>query len=159
MQDVSKGSPKLVRDNSEPIPVAAYDSFLRGQYYHYQGNSDLAVAAFEKALELHPNYALAHAHLSHSYFLRAYQHSEQVNQLIEKASKLATKARQIDEYPAYVQLVSALSYQYKETNYLLAEQYFKRAFERNNQDLLLLEWYIDYLLTCLLYTSPSPRDS
>ena len=147
LQDFSIGSPKLVRDKSDPIPVAAYDSFLRGQYYHYQGDSDLAIAAFEKVIELHPNYALAYAHLSHNYFLRAYQHREQANQIIEKASMLAAKARQIDEYPAYVQLVSALSYQYKETNYLLAEQYFNRAFERNNQDLLLLEWYINHLLT------------
>ena len=132
------------------IPGAAYDSFLLAQFFYYQGEVEKAMNAYQQAIDLYPDYAQAYAHLAHcyyyDYFLKSRSGGEQTGEFIDKASKLAIKALQIDPNPAYVQLAMALTYLYKDYDYQAAGQAFQLAFERNKQDLLLLEWYIEYLL-------------
>jgi TolB-like protein/DNA-binding winged helix-turn-helix (wHTH) protein len=128
------------------IPVEAYDRFLQAQFFQYKGEHEKAMNAYQQAIDLYPNYAQAYAHISHSYFSKSYSEDKQAAEYIEKASQLAIKAVQIDPDPAYVQLVMALTYLYKDYDYHAAGQAFKLAFERNNQDLMTLEWYIEYLL-------------
>ena len=128
------------------IPAAAYDRFLQAQFFQYKGEAEKAMDAYQQAIDLYPSYAQAYAHLSHEYFSKSYSGGEQAGEFIDKASKLAIKALQIDPNPAYVQLVMALTYLYKDYNYQAAGQAFQLAFERNNQDLMILEWYAEYLL-------------
>ncbi|WP_282960318.1 winged helix-turn-helix domain-containing protein [Pseudoalteromonas sp. NEC-BIFX-2020_015] len=128
------------------IPPAAYDRFLQAQFFQYQGESEKAINAYKQSIDLYPDYAQAYAHLSHSYFSKAYSEGKQAGELIDKASKLAFKALQIDPNPAYVQLAIALTYLYKDYDYQAAGKAFKLAFKRNNQDLMILEWFAEYLL-------------
>jgi len=134
----------------KPIPAAAFDSFLRAQFFHYQGENDKAMSAYQRAIDIYPYYGEAYAHLSHGYFYNyrstSYASDEQTGEFIDKASKLAIKALQLDPNLAYVQLAMALTYLYKDHNYQAAGQAFQLAFERGNQDLMILEWYIEYLL-------------
>lgn len=135
-------------DNSTlgQIPAAAYDSFLLAKFFHYKGEDEKAMNAYQQAIDLYPHYAEAYAHLSHGYFSKSYHGGKQAAEYIDKASKLATKAIQIDPDPAYVQLVMALTYMYKNYDYQAAGKAFQLAFERNNQDLMILEWHAEYLL-------------
>ncbi len=135
-------------DNSTlgQIPAAAYDSFLLAQFFHYKGEEEKAMNAYQRAIDLYPHYAEAYAHLSHGYFSKSYSGGKQAAEYIDKASELATKALQIDPNPAYVQLVMALTYLYKNYDYQAAGKAFQLAFERNSQDLMILEWYAEYLL-------------
>ncbi|MCJ8321952.1 MAG: winged helix-turn-helix domain-containing protein [Colwellia sp.] len=132
------------------IPAAAYDRFLQAQFFHYKGENEKAINAYQQAIDLYPYYAEAYAHLSHVYFFldlaKSYSGSEQAGEFIDKASKLAINALQIDPNPAYVQLAMALKYLYQDYDYQAAGQAFQLAFERKNQDLMILEWYIEYLL-------------
>jgi len=128
------------------IPAEAYDSFLRAQYYHYKSEDNKALEAYQQAIDRYPLYAEAYAHLSHIYFSKAYSSDDQANEYIDMGSKLAIKAFQIDSKPAYVQLVMGLTYLYKDYDYLSAGKAFELAFERNNQDLMILEWFAEYLL-------------
>ena len=132
--------------NTRKIPAAAYERFMQAQFFHYKGENEKAVKSYQKAIDLYPDYAEAYAHLSHSYFSQSYSRGHQAAELIDQASVLAVKALQIDPNPAYVQLVTALTHLYREYDYHAAGQAFRRAFERNNQDLMILEWYIEYLL-------------
>jgi TolB-like protein/DNA-binding winged helix-turn-helix (wHTH) protein len=142
----------ILNNNSKlsPIPAAAYDSFLRAQFFHYQGKNEKSMNAYQQAIDLYPDYAQAYAHLSYSYYygylLKSLSGEVQTGGFIDKASKLAIKALQLDPNPAYVQLAVALSYLYKDHNYQAAGQAFQLAFERGNQDLMILEWYIEYSL-------------
>jgi hypothetical protein len=128
------------------IPIAAYDSFLKAQFFHYKGENEKAMNAYQHAIDLYPYYAEAYAHLSYGYFSKSYSGGEQAAEFIDKASKLAIKAFELDPNPAYVQLVMALTYLYKDYDYQAAGQAFQLAFEKNDQDLMILEWYAEYLL-------------
>jgi len=128
------------------IPSEAYDRFLQAQFFNYKGEGEKAMNAYQQAIDLYPDYAEAYAHLAHNYFSKSYAGGEHVAEFINKGSKLAIKALQLDANPAYVQLVMALSYLYKDYDYQAAGQAFQLAFERNNQDLMILEWYAEYLL-------------
>lgn len=128
------------------IPPKAYEHFLQAQFFYYKGEAEKAINAYQQAIDIYPNYAEAYAHLSHSYFSKAYSEDENSNELIDTASSLAITALKIDPNPAYVQLASALTYLYNDYNYQAAGKAFQLAFERNNQDLMILEWYIEYSL-------------
>ncbi|MCJ8321850.1 MAG: winged helix-turn-helix domain-containing protein [Colwellia sp.] len=132
------------------IPAAAYQRFLLAQFYHYKGEHEKAMNAYQQAIDLYPDYAEAYAHLSHGYFYgyrsRSLTGGEQTSEFIDKASKLATKALQLDPNSPYVQLAMALTYLYKDYDYQAAGQAFQLAFEGKNQDLMVLEWYIEYSL-------------
>ncbi|RZQ51586.1 hypothetical protein C1E23_18695 [Pseudoalteromonas phenolica] len=128
------------------IPIPAYDRFMQAQFFHFEGESDKAIIAYQQAIELYPNYAQAYAHLSHSYFSKSYSGGIETKELIDRASKLANKALALNPEPAYVQLVTALTFLYQDYNYQAAGQAFQLAFARNNQDLMILEWYIEFLL-------------
>ncbi|MCW9016019.1 MAG: winged helix-turn-helix domain-containing protein [Kangiellaceae bacterium] len=134
--------------NSKPIqiPAEAYDSFLQAQFYQYKGDEDKAMNAYQQAIDRYPHYAEAYAYLSHTYFSKSYSGGERAGEYIDMASKLAIKSYQIDSSPAYVQLVMALTYLYKDYDYQSAGKAFQLAFERNNQDLMILEWFSEYLL-------------
>lgn len=138
----------LNNSHSKPnrIPAEAYDSFLQAQFYQYKGDDDKAMKAYQQAIDRYPHYAEAYAYLSHAYFSKAYSGGEQAGEYIDMASKLAIKSFQIDSSPAYAQLVMALTYLYKDYDYQAAGQAFQLAFERNNQDLMILEWFSEYLL-------------
>lgn len=144
-------SSKQVTSNHEnsilnQIPAAAYDRFLLAQYFHYKGEDEKAMNTYRQAIDIYPDYANAYAHLSHGYFSKAYSGGKDALTFIDEASKLAIKALQLDPNPAYVQLVMGLTYLYKDHNYPAAGEAFQLAFERNNQDLMILEWYVEYLL-------------
>jgi TolB-like protein/DNA-binding winged helix-turn-helix (wHTH) protein len=128
------------------IPPEAYDRFLQAQYFQYKGENEKAMNAYQQSIDLYPHYAEAYAHLSHDYFSKSYSGGKQAGESIDKASKLAIKAFEIDPNPAYVQLAIALTYLYKDYDYQSAGQAFQLAFERNNQDLMVLEWYAEFLL-------------
>ncbi len=132
--------------NFSKIPAKAYDRFLQGQFFHYKGENEKAMSAYQEAIDIYPDYAQAYAHLSHSYFAKSYAGGKQAGEFIDQGSQLAVKAVQLDAKPAYVQLVMALTHLYKEHDHQAAGKAFQLAFERNNQDLMILEWYAEFLL-------------
>lgn len=80
---------------SRTINVTAYDCFLRAKSY-YQSSTEQgfkhAIQLYEKALEIDPNYALAHAGLSDVYtsqYMAWYDHSQTRIELAKQEAKRA----------------------------------------------------------------------
>ena len=143
-QLIQKTTQGTIKTNE--IPLAAYDYFLKGRYFHYQGESDNAIAAYQQAISIYPDYAEAYAHIAHEYFAKAYANPDHAKQFINQASRLTKQAAQLNQHSAYIQLVIALNALYHKHNYQKAGQAFQLTFSKNNHNLLILEWYAEYLL-------------
>lgn len=81
--------------------VAAYDYYLKGKSY-YQTNKpqDLlfAIQMYNKALEVEPRFALAHAGLSDVYTFQFMAYYDHTTECIERAKQAALKALEIDPF-------------------------------------------------------------
>ena len=129
------------------IPPAAFDAFLKARFYSNEGKTREAKEHYQKAIALYPQYAEAFAGLALSYFLDAYGDEKNAARYVDKGSELAINAAAIDSQPASVQLVLALRHFYQQKDFDAAGKAFNLAFETNHQDLMILEWYMQYLFT------------
>jgi len=130
---------------TKKIPAAAYDAYLQAKYLAHQGKTQESISQYKQAIKLHPKYAQAIAGLAHHSFLSAFNQPDKAISAIDEGSKLALKAAAINTKPASVQLVLALHYLYQLYDYQLAGIAFEQAYQSNNQDLMILEWYVQYL--------------
>jgi len=132
-------------NKTKEIPAAAYDAYLQAKYLAHQGKTQESISQYKQAIKLHPDYAQAIAGLAHHSFLSAFNQPDKAIAAIDEGSKLALKAAAINTKPASVQLVLALHYLYQLHDYQLAGIAFEQAYQSNNQDLMILEWYVQYL--------------
>jgi TolB-like protein/DNA-binding winged helix-turn-helix (wHTH) protein len=129
----------------EVIDPRAFDAYLKARFYLTQNQLDAALASLKLAVSIQANYADALAQMAQIYFLNAYTDLDNGPALIQQASNLALQAGRINLDSAQVQMNLALTYLLQENDYAKAGEAFARAYAMDNQDLMLQEWYLNFL--------------
>ena len=106
----------------------AYDFYLRGRSYTRRENSDYALQMFEQAIQLDPNFALAHAGIAHLCGL-IYEIREQNQKWIDRGLAACDRATALaPDLPEVLVARARLSYALKK--YDESELLAQRAIER-----------------------------
>jgi TolB-like protein/DNA-binding winged helix-turn-helix (wHTH) protein/Tfp pilus assembly protein PilF len=82
------------------INPEAYDAYLRGRYYWFAVDIDQSQRAFEKAIQLQPDYAAAWSGLADAYGLRAVWGLGPGSDAMTKMGSAARKAVELDDFSA-----------------------------------------------------------
>ena len=106
----------------------AYDFFLRGRSYTRRENMDYALQMFEQAIQLDPNFALAHAGVAHLCGL-IYEIREQSNAWIERGLAACDRAMALAPDLPEVMVARARLF-YAQKKYEEAALIARRAIER-----------------------------
>ena len=106
----------------------AYDFYLRGRSYTRRENIDYALQMFEQAIQLDPNFALAHAGIAHLCGL-IYEIREQNLKWIERGLAACDRATALAPDQPEV-LVARARICYAQKNYVEAALLAQRAIER-----------------------------
>lgn len=120
----------------------AYEAYLKGLYFfnrQSEENAYKAVASFEEAARLDPNYALAYSGLTNAY-LQLFSYGKQSEAQDKIKSNLA-KALALGESSADVQLSLARTRELLDWDYAGAEQAYRRALELNPNHSFVLSRY------------------
>lgn len=145
--------PQLLKESAPLVqqPTAsaqAHDLYLRGRHFwNKRTDEDLrkALALFQQALEVDPNYALAHAGIADSYVLLS-DYGSYSAAGISQARKHAYKALELDgslaEAHATLGLIGMYDY-----DWATAESEFKRAIELRSGYATAHHWYALLLTT------------
>jgi tetratricopeptide (TPR) repeat protein len=131
--------------SAPPVVPAAYEAYLKGNYYWYQGAERDWLRArqyFEQAVQLDPNYAPAYAGLADYFWL--------TNELppgikMPKARQYALKALEIDPNLAGAHAALGAVRFFGDWNWPEAEREFKRALELDPASVDAHQRYADYL--------------
>ena len=124
----------------------AYSTYLKARYYHNKFELNEAEKLYQDALLQDQNFADAYAGIAQLYFLRAFSGKEKTKNYLKSANRYAIKAFQLDPNSAMTNLNLALNYFYFKRDLAQAKKPFELAFDKNNQDTMIQEWYITYLL-------------
>jgi tetratricopeptide (TPR) repeat protein len=137
---------KIPTDNLE-----AYDLFLQGREYMYNGGDEnlfQAIALYKEAVELDPDFAMAHANISISYyFMDRYQAEKKY---LEEINSYADRAMLLDP-DLELSLIAKGMYYINSREFELAIPYLERGLELNPNSLLLINILSDF------YTSVIPN--
>jgi TolB-like protein/Tfp pilus assembly protein PilF len=124
-------------DNAE-----AHDAYLQGRYFWNQFLPDSfpkAIAAFQRAVELDPNYALAHVGVADYYTWASIYGIEKPAEGFPKVFEYANRALEID--PTLAEAHAALGlYHSNNQEWALAEEFYRRSLELNPNYPLAHEW-------------------
>ncbi len=129
-------SPEVVARlaSAPPVDPAAYEAYLNGMYHWYRLTAqdlDLAEQYFARALEIDPDYALAHKGIAHVWGGRqqfGLASPAEAGPLVRAAVQ---RALQADSTMAEVQFILALMRTWTDWDWEGAEQAFRRAIELN----------------------------
>ncbi|MGA9390048.1 MAG: winged helix-turn-helix domain-containing protein [Candidatus Sulfotelmatobacter sp.] len=105
-EELSRIVAKEVNAATSPTPTPryinpeAYDAYLRGRYYWFAVDIDQSQHAFEKAIQLQPDYAAAWSGLADSYGLRAVYGLVLGSDAMTKMESAARKAVELDDSSA-----------------------------------------------------------
>jgi DNA-binding winged helix-turn-helix (wHTH) protein/TolB-like protein/Flp pilus assembly protein TadD len=129
----------------------AYEAYLRGRFFFDKRtpeNYDKAVAEFERAIGLDPNYVLAYSGLADVYALKANDRSgEERDALYEKARATALKALDLDEGSAEAHTSLGWIKRIHDWDWAGSEREFKRALVLNPRYVNAHQWYALLLIT------------
>jgi serine/threonine protein kinase/tetratricopeptide (TPR) repeat protein len=129
----------------------AFKAYARGQYlWNKRTESDLrmAIAHFEEALRIDPNYALAHTGLSLSYLLLPEYGNYFPRDGYQKAKEYALRALQIDPELAEARTSLAQLRRRYDWDWDAAEREYNRALELDPNYAMAYHWY-GYDLMCM----------
>lgn len=150
MQLGHKGEQQLAKRYTENIE--AYQAYLRGRAFWNKRNGEgfsNAIAYFQQAIDIDPNYALAYAGLADSYILkRIYvllQPGETLQQMEVKAKAAAEKALKIDETLAEAHASLGLIKAATVNDEADIEREYRRAIELNPNYAIAHHWYALHL--------------
>ncbi len=136
-----KGGPPLVRQ--ETSSTEAHDLYLRGRHFWNKRTAEdlrRAIALFQRALEVDPAYALAHAGLADCYVLLAEYSPALPADVLPQATTEARKALELNaalaEPHATLGLIAMNGY-----DWAGAEREFKRAIELRSGYATAHHWY------------------
>lgn len=105
-EELSQIVAKEVKAATSPTPTPryikpeAYDAYLRGRYYWFAVDIDQSQQAFEKAIQLQPDYAAAWSGLADAYGLRAVYGLVLGSDAMTKVESAARKAVELDDSSA-----------------------------------------------------------
>jgi len=137
---------RKVRKNTEN--TEAYELYLKGRFYlNRRGGSILkGIKFFQLAVEIDPDYALAHTGLADAYLLAASYGLVYPKDAGEKAKEAAETAIRLN--PLLCEPYSSLGFYYTcfERDWILAEKFFKKSFDVNSSYAQAHYWYgLDFL--------------
>jgi adenylate cyclase len=126
----------------------AYELYLKGRFYlNRRGGSILkGIKYFQLAVDVDPEYALAHTGLADSYLLAASYSLTYPYEAGVKSKEAAETAIRLN--PTLCEPYSSLGFYYAcfDWNWELAEKYFQKSFEINNRYAQAHYWYgLDFL--------------
>ncbi|HSE15772.1 MAG TPA: winged helix-turn-helix domain-containing protein [Pyrinomonadaceae bacterium] len=131
----------------------AYQAYLRGAYLLSKSgfdskNIDLALAEYERALQLDPSYALAHTGLANAYARRANSSSgDNRRQLYEKAKAAALTALALDENLAEAHSSLGWVRRIYDWDWAESERHMMRAIELAPNEARFRRSYVFLLIT------------
>ena len=129
--------------------ASAYEAYLRGRAHwnrHTPDDFKKAIARFEDAIKLDPNYALAYAGLADTYNMMGYWGSASPREAFPKAKEAATRSLEIDKTLGEAHTALAYSQFEYDWNFTDAEGNYRRAIELNPGYVSAHQWYAEYLL-------------
>jgi tetratricopeptide (TPR) repeat protein len=122
----------------------AYQAYLRGRYFWNRRGADWtdkAIASFEQAIKIDPNYALAYTGLADTYIILGDHAIWPPKEAFPKARAAAVRALELDETLAGAHTSLALIKSKFDWDWPGAEQEYKRAIELNPGYALAYGWY------------------
>jgi len=122
----------------------AYQAYLKGRYFwNRRGDNwaSKAITSFEQAIQLDPNYALAHAGLADTYMILGDHGRWPPKEAFPKAKSAAVRALEIDDFLAEAHASLAIIKSRFEWDWPGAEREFNRAIEINPGYALVYGWY------------------
>ncbi len=120
-----------------PVTVEAYEAYLQGlrDLNQRTGKSaEHAIASFQRAVALQPDYALAHAGLARAYTLLPIFAVDQPAESLRKARESVTRALTLDDSLAEAHTTLGFVKAHAEYDWPGAEREFRRALELNPSD-------------------------
>jgi len=128
--------------NARTVNPDAYEAYLRGRFHYLRLNEPdlkIAIAEFDRAIELEPDFALAYASLSQAWQERSTWGALSLADVESQSRAAAEKALQLDDNVAEAHVSLAAIKWHWDLEWRTAEQEFQRALEldRNNLDGLI----------------------
>lgn len=127
----------------------AFDAYLRGRYFWNKftpGSLPKALASFEEAIKLDPNYALAHVGLADFYNWAGIYGILPLAVIIPQAKAAAKRAIELDDSLGEAYATYGLSIETADCNWEETERVYQRALELNPNYPLTHEWYSSLLI-------------
>jgi tetratricopeptide (TPR) repeat protein len=124
--------------------IDAYNSYLLGRYYWNKRTPDglwSAVEAFEEAIELDPDYALAYAGLADAYSIMASYGNEAPREVFPRAKEAALAALARDDDLAAGHLSLAFIQTAWDWDWEVSENTFRRVLELDADNAFAYYWY------------------
>jgi TolB-like protein len=122
--------------SARPIRPEAYDAYLLGRYYWFGGKAVKSREYFQKAIELQPDYAAAHAGLADSYFLEIANGplKPESQESFKKGNQALAQALALDDSDAHAHNTLAASSFFLGWDVRTGERESARAIELNPRD-------------------------
>jgi serine/threonine-protein kinase len=120
----------LVRSSTRNLE--AYNLYLLGRYYWSKRNPvalNQAIAYFQRAVELDPDYAIAHGGLADAYNVLPVWSNTPAKASLQKAKEAAQRALSLDEESVEAHAALGYTLQHLEWNWDGAEREFRRVIE------------------------------
>ena len=118
------------------IRPEAYDAYLLGRYYWFGGKAAKSREYFEKAIQLQPDYAAAHAGLADSYFFEVVSSppKPELQETLKKGEQSLRQALALDDSDAHAHNTMAASSYFLGWDVRVGERESARAIELNPRD-------------------------
>jgi TolB-like protein/Tfp pilus assembly protein PilF len=133
---------------AQAVNPRAYEAYLQGLYaLQNRADGEGGIRAVERAIEIDPGFAPAHALLAHLYFWHLDSNPAESLELCQKAKMAATKALELDDNlgQAHTSLGDALAY--GEWDWAGAERAYRRGIELSPNSALGHDSYRVYLVS------------
>ncbi len=146
-------------DRDEPLVkqhtdnLEAYELYLRGRTSVYQrvaSSFENALGYFDRALELDPNYALAHAGRADVFALLGFYGLELPTEAMPKARDAANRALELDEELSEAHGALGLVHSFYDRDWSAADREYRRAIELNRSNIQARSWYALFHLSWTL---------
>jgi adenylate cyclase len=128
--------------------MEAYDLYLKGRYYWNKmmpNDLETSVEYFKQAIDLDPEYAIAHVGLADAYNVLGSFNVFHPSETYPKAKSAALKAIRLDENLGAAHNSLGLAIMYTDWDWDGAEKEFKKAIELNRGYAFCYVWYGLYL--------------
>jgi serine/threonine protein kinase/tetratricopeptide (TPR) repeat protein len=142
------GEDRKLLVNRNPVSGEAYQNFLKGRYQLNRYNEDSfrrSIVYFNKAIELEPTYASAHAGLAQAYYGLSNLYMAP-KEAMPKVREAARRAVALDDSLPDGHIALALVLVWYDWDFKGGEKEFQRALELNPNDAEAHRFYGDFLI-------------
>jgi len=137
----------LLAQTGSVVPEA-HDAYLRGRYHLNQRTDEqiaLGMEYFQRAIDLDPDYALAHVGIADSWTARGWYSVVPPKEAYPKSKAAASRALEVDDTLAEAHASLAMVHFEFDWNWRAAEASFTRAIDLNPGYATAHQWYGGYL--------------